>query len=83
MFIGCRKGLVCGEEFSGAACPIPAGHDKTDRKKEVNHFMCYTVKRSTKHIFTWSYYRIKNSLLEIIQKYPVLNAVRYPNYEQH
>lgn len=74
---------MCGEELSGAACPTPAGHDKTDRKKKVNHFMCYTAKRSTKHIFTWSYYRIKNSILEIILKYPVLNAVCYPNYEQH
>lgn len=59
MFVECRKGLECGEELSG--CPIPAGLDKTKReKKKINHFVCYTEKRSRKHIFTWSYCRIKN-----------------------
>lgn len=44
--------------------------------------MRYTAKQSRKYIVMCLYCKIENRHVEIIQKYPVLHAVCYPNYEE-
>lgn len=70
---------VWGSLF-GAACPIPEGHNKAERKKPQPFITLQNTVE--KYTFMCLYCKIENRLVEIIQKYPVLHAVCYPNYEQ-
>lgn len=72
-----ERTAVWGSLF-GAACPIPEGLNKAERKTKST--IRYTAKQSRKNTFMCLYCKIKNRLVEIIQKYPVLHAACYPNY---
>lgn len=56
---------VWGSLFD-AACPVPEGHNKAERK--IKKAICYTAKQSRKYTFMCLYCKIENRLVEIIQK---------------
>lgn len=61
----------------------PAQYQVTVRLREKKStILCITLQNGVENSFAWLYCRIKNGLLEVIQKYPVLNAMCYPSYEQ-